>query len=212
VHYPQGGCDRAAAIALIRQEREAIGWQLARPTDWIAARLAEALHRPQGGVDAIRPDIVGEAFLLRQLAVDGRLADEQAAIVARARDRDAASVVGSVIRTVQDFAGERGEQTALGWLDHLVVTADDLPALIQITTIIPERTLTLRERAAVVQDAIVDALRAIATGRPSLTPVYASALNNLGVRLNALSRLPNVLRQRPEPKFAGRHARLSACF
>jgi hypothetical protein len=27
----------------------------------------------------------------------------------------------------------------------------------------------------------------------------------------ALSRLPNVLRQRPEPKFAGRHARLSAC-
>jgi hypothetical protein len=27
-----------------------------------------------------------------------------------------------------------------------------------------------------------------------------------------LSRLPNVLRQRPEPELAGRHARLSACL
>ena len=27
-----------------------------------------------------------------------------------------------------------------------------------------------------------------------------------------LSRLPNVLRQRPEPEFAGRHARLPACL
>ncbi len=101
----QGGCDRAATIELIRQERDAMGWQLARPADWIAAKLAEALHRPEGGVDAIRPDIVGEAFLLWQLASDDRPVDDQAAIVGRARGRDAAAVVGSVIRTVRITLG-----------------------------------------------------------------------------------------------------------
>ena len=30
--------------------------------------------------------------------------------------------------------------------------------------------------------------------------------------LTRLSRLPNVLRQRPEPEFVGRHARLPACL
>jgi hypothetical protein len=54
-----------------------------------------------------------EAFLLRQLAVDDRPVDEQAAIVGRARDRDAASVLGSVIRTVQDLAGDREDHPAL---------------------------------------------------------------------------------------------------
>ena len=34
----------------------------------------------------------------------------------------------------------------------------------------------------------------------------------LAYALNTLSRLPNVLRQRPEPEFAGRHARLPACL
>ncbi|MGD0104139.1 MAG: hypothetical protein ABSC06_08890, partial [Rhodopila sp.] len=68
----QSGCDRAATIALFRQECEAMDWRLGKPADWIAGKLEEALHRLGGGVDAIRPDIVGEAFLLRQLVSDSR--------------------------------------------------------------------------------------------------------------------------------------------
>jgi len=36
--------------------------------------------------------------------------------------------------------------------------------------------------------------------------------SRLYLAFRELSRLPNVLRQRPEPEFAGRHARLPACL
>ena len=67
----QGGTDRAATSALIREERTAMEFPSAPPTEAVVAHLAEALMRDAGGVDAVRPDIVGEAFVLRQLATDG---------------------------------------------------------------------------------------------------------------------------------------------
>jgi tetratricopeptide (TPR) repeat protein len=189
----QGGCDREAAVTLIRQEREAMDWPPGRPPDWIAARLAEALHRPGGGVDAVRPDIIGEAFLLCQLAADGRAMDEQAAIVARAWRRDAAAVVGSVIRTVQDHAGDRADHPALGWLDHLVAGADSLGVLMLIADSMPQRTLALRERASAAQGAIVRALVEFAADQPDLAAEKARALGNLSVRLSDLGRREDAL-------------------
>ncbi len=189
----QGGCDRDAAVALIRQEREAMEWPPGRPPDWIAARLTEALHRPGGGVDAIRPDIVGEAFLLRQLAADGRTVDEQAAIVARAWRRDAAAVVGSVIRTVQDHAEDRVDHPALAWLDHLMAGADSLGALTLIADSMPQHTLALRERASTVQEVIARALAELAADQPDLAAEQARALNNLSVRLSELGRREDAL-------------------
>lgn len=164
----QGGCDRAAAIELIRQERQAMDWQLARPAEWIAAKLAEALPRPKGGVDAVRPDIIGEAFLLRQLATDHRSVDDQAVIVRRAWGRDARTTVGSVIRTVQDHAGDRADHPALGWLDRLIAMANNLGALMQIADSMPEHTLALRERSVVVQAAVVRVMLELAFDQPHL--------------------------------------------
>ncbi len=189
----QGGCGRDAAVALIRQEQEAMEWPPGRPPDWIAARLAEALHRPGSGVDAIRPDIVGEAFLLRVLDADGRTLDAQAAIVARAWQRDAAAVVGSVIRTVQDHAGERADHPALGWLDHLVASVDSLAALMLIADSMPQHTLALRERASAVQGVIARALVGAAADQPGLAAEQARALNNLSVRLSYLGRREDAL-------------------
>ncbi|MGD0109963.1 MAG: tetratricopeptide repeat protein, partial [Rhodopila sp.] len=189
----QGGCDRAATVALIRQECEAMDWWLDKPADWIAGRLADALHRPDGGVDAIRPDIVGEAFLLRQLASDGRPVDEQSVIVGRAWDLDPVPVVGSVIRTVQDFAGDRPDHPALDWLDHLVAIADNRGALIQIADAMPEHTLALRERAVLVQERVAHSLRDLAADHPDLAAEASRALNNLSVRLSELGRREDAL-------------------
>jgi ubiquinone/menaquinone biosynthesis C-methylase UbiE len=49
---------------------------------------------------------------------------------------------------------------------------------------------------------------------PRVTVLQTDGMSLQGIEDASLdlSRLPNVLRQRPEPKFAGRHARLSACF
>jgi tetratricopeptide (TPR) repeat protein len=189
----QGGCDRAATIALIRQEREAMDWQPGKPADWIAAKLAEALHRPEGGVDAIRPDIIGEAFLLRQLATDGRLVSEQATIVTRAWRRDPATVVGSVIRTVQDHAGERPDHPSLEWLDALLTKAGNLGALMQIVDSMPQHTLALRERAGIAQQAVASALNELAGDQPELIAEQARALTNLGIRLSDLGRREDAL-------------------
>jgi tetratricopeptide (TPR) repeat protein len=189
----QGGCDRAATIELIRQERKAMDWRLAKPADWIAARLAEALHRPEGGVDAVRPDIVGEAFVLRQLATDDRPVDDQAVIVGRAWGRDAQATVGSVIRTVQDHAGDRADHPALGWLDKLVRMANNVGALMQIAGSMPEHTLALRERAAAVEEAITRALSAPQADHPGLTANRAAALDNWSVRLSELGRREDAL-------------------
>ena len=62
----QGGCDRDAAEAMAEEERTAIDPHAVGSAELLANILRAAQPLAGGsGVDAIRPDLIGEAFLLR---------------------------------------------------------------------------------------------------------------------------------------------------
>ena len=186
----QGGVDRAGALALIRAERMAMEFPGTPNAETVAARMAEALYREGGGADAVRPDIVGEEFVLRELA---RSVGEQAGIVVRAWRRDEAGTVGSVIRCAQDFAVDGEDHASLGWLDGLMAGGDDLGSLMRISDAMPQQTLVLRDRAWALQAAIADALNDLTADRPELSAARSRALGNLGVRLSTLGRREDAL-------------------
>jgi hypothetical protein len=67
------GCDAAAANALVEEERPAFGVSTPLNDEQMAGFLHDALAPPAGsGADAVRPDLIGEAFLLREVGRDGR--------------------------------------------------------------------------------------------------------------------------------------------
>ena len=119
--------------------------------------------------------------------------DEQAAIVGRAWQRDAAGTIGAIVRTAQDFATDGQAHPSLEWLDHVVSKAGDLGALLRIADAMPEHTLVLRDRIAAMQSTIVDLLGELAAQQPELTAQRAGALNNLATRLSALGRREDAL-------------------
>jgi hypothetical protein len=140
----QAGCDAAAAGVLIDQERQALGDRSSIRTDQLAGLLRDALPRSQGdGIDAVRPDLIGEAFLLNEL----RPPPSQTEAEERAFGRDAAAVVATVIRTAQDYAEGEATHRSVAWLEHLAGLAEDPFALMAIAVALPEQTLALRERS-----------------------------------------------------------------
>ena len=97
----QSGCDGDGAIRLIEQERAALGDRSLLRSDQLAALLRDALRPAEGdGIDAVRPDLIGEAFLLAELLPVG----QQIATVERALHRAGLQVIATVIRTAQDHA------------------------------------------------------------------------------------------------------------
>jgi hypothetical protein len=60
-----------------------------------------------------------------------------------------------VIRTAQDYAGDEFGDPSLRWLDRLIDLALDLGALASLAGAMPEATVALRERVAIVQERIV---------------------------------------------------------
>ncbi|HST90315.1 MAG TPA: hypothetical protein VLJ14_18210 [Ktedonobacterales bacterium] len=150
----EGGCTRDAARALIDAERQALDYPGPPPSVEIAKRLADALPSTDG-VDAIRPDLIGEAFVLTTIDDNWRSAAEQVTIVERAWHRAGVRVVTTVIRTVQDHAGNDPKHPSLLWFDHLIALTDDLSAMMLMADELPQQTLALRERAADLHSAIV---------------------------------------------------------
>ena len=95
----QAGCDADSATVLVDDERKALGDRSATRTDQLVALLRDALAPAEGdGIDAVRPDLIGEAFLLDELGGQQRPPAQQAAIVARAFARAGQRVVATVIR------------------------------------------------------------------------------------------------------------------
>ncbi|HEY1931106.1 MAG TPA: hypothetical protein VGG99_03765 [Acetobacteraceae bacterium] len=183
----QGGCDADAAAALVAAEREAFGDRPPPPDGRIVTLLRDALAPAESdGIDAIRPDLIGEAFLLEELGRDRRPLTQQSAIVERAFSRAGLRVVATVIRTAQDYAAGEASHRSVAWLDHLLRLTDDPFALMAIADELPEQTLALRERAAEILGRIADALATRANADPEMLPTLAAARNNLGVRLSDL--------------------------
>jgi tetratricopeptide (TPR) repeat protein len=153
----------------------------------LVALLADALPTPEAdGVDAVRPDLIGEAFLLRALAPKGRMLVQQTAIVERAFRRAGPPVIATVIRVAQDYALGEAAHASVAWLGHLARLTDDPFALMAIAVELPDQTLALRERAAEITGRIVAGLATRAAADSDLEPIYAQWTSNLGVRLSDL--------------------------
>jgi len=122
----QGGCDRAAAIATIHDELAAMGWPPPRhDAAAIAGLLHDALPLADGGVDAVRPDPIGAAFVLIQLGDHGRGGTEQADIVERQWRRNAEGTINTVVRTVKEIAFDAPSHPSLMWLNRLIERTGD---------------------------------------------------------------------------------------
>ena len=179
----QGGCEATAATELVEQERVALGDRSISRTDQLVALLRELLPGQAGeGIDAVRPDLIGEAFLLKEI----RPASRQVEAVERAFRRAGQRVIGTVIRTAQDHAQGMAAHASVTWLDHLARLTDDPFALMAIAAELPVQTLALRERAAEITARIVAGLAARAAADPDLQSVHAGWTNNLAVRLSEL--------------------------
>ena len=186
-----GGLSREELRGAAQAESEAIG--LKHPGGWRA--LADQVAEVLGGGDgakAVKPDIVGEALLLRVWG--GVEVREGSKAVLRAATRAAKArgphVAASVMRAAQDFCvGEKPRSEPLAWLDSLIDEAkEDLGLLRQIEGALPEHTLALRERAVTVYRMLAAALRERGDVDEEARAERARVLNNLGARLSALGR------------------------
>jgi tetratricopeptide (TPR) repeat protein len=180
------GCDNDSLLTLVEQECAALGFAGDAAED-LAALLRDALGAPDGsGVEAVRPDLIGEAFLLRELGHSNRTPLRAETIVERAFRRAGPRVVITVIRTAQDHAQGDANHPSVGWLDHLAHLTDEPFVLMAIADELPEQTLALRERAAEITARIVELLAPRAEIDPELIPIRAGWLNTLALRLSDL--------------------------
>jgi tetratricopeptide (TPR) repeat protein len=190
----QGGCGREAAMRLVKKERDALDDKSTAWHDELVAHLVTALPLPgSGDVDAVRPDLIGEMFVLQHLTADGRTPEQQGAIVARAFGRAGMPVVRAVIRAALDLAEGNPEHATAAWLGRLAGETNDVVVLMAIASELPPSTLALRKPAAAITERIVEQLRASATSDPERVPELAGWLNNLSQRLSDLGRREEAL-------------------
>jgi tetratricopeptide (TPR) repeat protein len=182
----QAGCNLDIAYGMIDQEREALGDRSTTRTDELAALLHNALPPSQGdGIDAVRPDLIGEAFLLKELRPPPR----QIEAVERAFGRARQSVIATLVRTAQDHADGAGSHASVMWLTQLAGLMDDPLALMAIGDELPLRSLALGNYAVTTSRRIVDGLAKCVTAEPGLLVNLATAANNLSVRLGQIGDL-----------------------
>ena len=180
------GIARAFAEALALDEREALQLPALDATAFAMA-LADALGGVADGIEAIRPDLIGEAVILTAFARAGRSPDRQAAIVERAWRRASAKTLATLVRAAQDFAPANGRHATLDWLRHLAGQAHDPFELMRIVGEIPAATLSMGELAAEIQSKVVELSDAEAADEPDRN-WRAVSLHNLANRLSDLGR------------------------
>jgi tetratricopeptide (TPR) repeat protein len=190
----QGGCSAEDALQLVVEERRAMSFPETGPAADLVNRLGEVLPMPgEAAVDAVRPDLIGEAFLLQGMQQHRRFPRVQAEIVERAWRRADRKVAAILIRTAQDYAQGDANHCSVVWLWHLIDRIDDPATLMALAEDLPKHTLALRELAALAQGRITDGFAERAKSEPGLRPLLASACNDLANRLSALSRLEPAL-------------------
>lgn len=190
----QGGCSAEEALQLITEERGTMGFPETGFPEDLVDRLAEALPISSGAaVDAVQPDLIGEAFLLQGMQQHRRFPKLQTEIVKRAWRRAGGKVATTLIRTAQDYAGGDANHRSVLWLRFLADQTDDVRGLAMLAGEFPKETLALRELATEVQERISRALSEEAKGKPELRPLLASSRNNLAIRLNYLGRREEAL-------------------
>ncbi len=184
-----GGLSHEMATAVAVDELHAMHRECTGGPAALVDQLHKVLHRPDGGIAAIYPDIVGEAVILRVL---GRQSSAGDAMLRLARRRIGA-VVASLIRATQDFASA-GYLQPLEWIEIVARhgMAEDASVLFEIQGYLDanvHQSTALAQLAADVTGALAQASRQL-PGQNALTAFH---LNNLGVRLGALGRREEAL-------------------
>jgi tetratricopeptide (TPR) repeat protein len=186
-----GGLSRNDLAEVIASESQVMGFSDATPT--VERALLDALPAERADqVGGILPDLIGEAAVVK---VIGELAPrQQAGAIKRWHERSPTAVMSALIRTIQDYA-TKDDHPSLKWFDGIVAGASAVSDLMSIANQLPQQTVVLRDRAAGVEAAIVQSLRALRGGSESheLTADFAGSLNNLANRLSELGRREEAL-------------------
>ena len=194
-----GGLSPADLLPAAKVEAAELGIAYPGGPGALADALRGALPGSVNGAAAVLPDIVGEALLLRVFGgLD--LASGSAALCRAARGRED-KVAAAVTRAVQDFC-PAGHKDPLDWLEAMVQTgiAGDLGLLSAVEGAMPEQTLELREKAVEIDLLLVARFSELYSKQPreSLEAELARFRNNLSIRLSALGRREEALRQAEE--------------
>ncbi len=150
-----GGLTWDAAAEAVPAELDALRRANAHPAAELANALRTALPAIDGGVAAILPDAVGEAFVLDVLG-SSRIAQ---GVVRRASALSGLAVADTLIRCVQDF-GEAEGSDALQLLQSLAGDLKEPAALAALLNRLPESSVALRKFAAGISRRIVAMLPA----------------------------------------------------
>ena len=190
----QNGCALEACTKLVDEEAQALGLDASRGGEGVAWVLCDVLPNAQGKLDAIRPDLIGEAFLLESIQGSPLRSDDvRLSIVLRAYHRDPLGVVETLIRCARDHAEGHTDHAAVNWLAEIVRQTASIEALALISEKIPEQTLSLREVSAVVERRLAEGLRTGVASSEAHQASFASSLNNLANRVSALGRREEAL-------------------
>ncbi|WP_034644234.1 hypothetical protein, partial [Desulfovibrio inopinatus] len=154
-----GGIASEHVKHIIQQEKEQLVFDSV-DTAMLTTHIKQILPGEDNGIAPIQPDIVGEAFVLCNLANHDETGSTKAAI--SAFDYAPRATAVSLIRTIQDFASTTGgtppqEQTrALHWIEAVGNREDlPLPMLQELVASLPDDTHALRVQAAAWQERIV---------------------------------------------------------
>jgi tetratricopeptide (TPR) repeat protein len=130
----QGGCDLADLKRIIREER-LIAHQETAPEETILTVLAEALPSVRRTtrlaeplmVDAIRPDLVGEALLLNEISRPFRTEPDQFDLIERAWRRKPDKVRETLLNISADFWRDESDSLVNKWIEQVAkLVLDDL--------------------------------------------------------------------------------------
>ncbi len=192
-----GGLDETAALAVIEQEKTALGFTNEGSAATIFSAFYDALPGPDLEVrvlEPITPDAVGEAVMVAVWKPP--FVQRGIETVLRAIEVDHALITAIVIRTCQDFA-IHGYEHPLQWLQALGEAASaDLSMLLELSDELPQYTLTMRVIAVWVSEELVDRLSELETDQTSeqYQNFLGAALNNLANRLSDVGRREEALK------------------
>jgi tetratricopeptide (TPR) repeat protein len=191
----QGGCDAEDALRLVEDEGKA-GHRAAVAASDVVARLSAALPITGGesdvtsaadgegfAINAVKPDLIGEMFMLRCIARQGSPRSIQKGIIERAYRRTPSRVTATVIRTILDYARD-ATHPSIRWLDVLVELENPVTSAMLIqwlaSAVPPQLAVDLHRRVA------HHLSNAQGTEAEALTPIRAFSLGQLAVLLSEL--------------------------
>ena len=188
-----GGLPEEIVSDCVRREKTALGCESV-DTAVALQRLRDLLpDEGRAGIAPIRPDIVGEAFVLARLG-NGQANDGKDAVL-RAFADCPSEVAAVLVRCVQDFAPrgadaasareDQDQERALAWLRAMGDAPNlPLPSLLIVVDALPHQTLALRSLAVEWERRAVAFLREQAAANPDLCATLARNLNNFANRLS----------------------------